>query len=87
MSLLLPVLAGDTSESVDNVLRLFHERALPDLDKNVECGNSLIGPDFYEGRQLSMFDEEERLRINAFEWHAEFPQVFPRRGSGTDPRP
>ena len=58
------------------MLRLFHERALPDLDKNIKCGNSLIGPDFYEGRQLSMFDEEERLRINAFDWHREFPEVF-----------
>jgi len=76
LSLLLKVLEGETSESIDSMLRLFHERALPDLDKNIKCGNSLIGPDFYEGRQLSMFDEEERLRINAFDWHREFPEVF-----------
>ncbi len=26
------------------------ERALPDLDDNIKCGNSLIGPDFYDER-------------------------------------
>lgn len=79
LSLLLKVLEGETTESIDNVLRLFHERALPDLDRNIKCGNSLIGPDFYEGRQMSLFSDEERLRINAFDWHAEFSEVFGAR--------
>ena len=26
------------------------ERALPDLANNIQCGNSLIGPDFYDGQ-------------------------------------
>jgi len=71
LSLLLRVLEGEKD------LVLFHnERALPDLAGNIKCGNSLIGPDFYQGKQLAMFDEDERLRINAFDWKAEFPQVF-----------
>ncbi|MFH0980206.1 MAG: TaqI-like C-terminal specificity domain-containing protein [Planctomycetota bacterium] len=76
LSLLLRVLEGETQESLENQLRLFHERALPDLGANIKCGNSLIGPDFYDGQQMSLFDEEERYRINAFDWHAEFPEVF-----------
>ena len=28
---------------VQPLLRLFHERALPDLGQNIKCGNSLIG--------------------------------------------
>jgi hypothetical protein len=80
LSLLLKVLEGETAETIGSTLRLFHERALPDLSDNIKCGNSLIGPDFYEGRQMSMFDEEERLRINAFDWHAEFPDVFTPSG-------
>ncbi len=56
LSLLLKVLEGEKN------LVLFHnERALPDLGDNIKCGNSLIGPDFYKGQQLGMFDEEERL--------------------------
>jgi predicted type IV restriction endonuclease len=71
LSLLLRVLEGEKN------LVLFHnERALPDLADNIKCGNSLIGPDFYQGQQTTMFDEDERLRINAFDWHAEFPHVF-----------
>jgi hypothetical protein len=75
LSLLLRVLEGEKD------LALFHnERALPDLSANIKCGNSLIAPDFYKDQQLMMFDEEERFRINAFDWHAEFPQVFQDNG-------
>jgi hypothetical protein len=79
LSLLLKVLEGETAETVGSNLRLFQERALPDLDRNIKCGNSLIGPDFYDGRQLDMFDDEQRYRINAFDWSAEFPDIFPNR--------
>jgi len=83
LSLLLKVLEGENEETIGQSLRLFHERALPDLADNIKCGNSLIGPDFYEGKQLSLIDEEERYRINAFDWHAEFPHIFPSpRGRG-----
>jgi len=76
LSLLLKVLEGESKETVNNQLRLFHERALPDLGRNIKCGNSLVGPDFYEGRQKNLFDEGEMLRINAFDWRAEFSEVF-----------
>ena len=76
LSLLLKVLEGENEETIGQSLRLFHERALPDLSDNIKCGNSLIGPDFYEGKQLSLIDEEQRYRINAFDWHAEFPHIF-----------
>ncbi len=81
LSLLLKVLEGQSKEAINNQLRLFHERALPDLGRNIKCGNSLVGPDFYEGRQKSLFDEEEIYRINAFDWEAEFPEML----RGSDP--
>ncbi|NLD98022.1 MAG: N-6 DNA methylase [Synergistaceae bacterium] len=80
LSLLLKVLEGQSGEALANQLRLFHERALPDLGNNIKCGNSLIGPDFYEGKQASFLDEEETLRINAFDWRAEFSEVFGQGG-------
>jgi type I restriction-modification system DNA methylase subunit len=77
LSLSLKVLEGESQESIGAQLGLFKERALPDLGRNIQCGNSLIGPDYYEGRQLTMFiDEDERYRVNAFNWQAAFPQVF-----------
>ena len=82
LSLLLKVLEGETKESVSYQRKLFHERALPDLSRNIKCGNSLIGSDFYKGQQVGLFDEEERIRINAFDWEDEFPEVFSPRRSG-----
>ena len=80
LSLLLKVLEGETQQSLQPVLRLFHERALPDLGNNIKCGNSLIGPDFYQQQQMSLLDDEERYRINVFDWHAEFPDIFKAGG-------
>ncbi|MFN2166732.1 MAG: Eco57I restriction-modification methylase domain-containing protein, partial [Anaerolineae bacterium] len=77
LSLLLKVLEGEDEQTLGQQLALFPERVLPDLSRNIKCGNSLIGPDFYQGRQLSLLDEDEALRINAFDWEAEFPEVFP----------
>jgi hypothetical protein len=55
---------------------------LPDLTANIKCGNSLIGQDFYQGRQLDMFSDEDRKRINAFDWDREFPAIM--KGGGFD---
>lgn len=80
LSLLLKVLEGENGETIDRQKKLFHERALPDLGSNIKCGNSLIGPDLYDGQQLSLFDEEEQYRINAFDWQAEFKPIMKAGG-------
>jgi len=76
LSLLLKVLENEKPDT------LFHERALPDLSSNIKCGNSLIGPDFYDRHQMELFDEDERLKINAFDWPSEFPEIFKRKNPG-----
>ena len=78
LSLLLKVLEDETAESIDSQLSFLRERALPDLSANIKCGNSLIGPDFYDDQQLGLagLDEEERYRINVFDWEAEFPEIL-----------
>ncbi len=93
MSLLLKVLEGENNQTLERQLRFFHERALPDLGNNIKCGNSLIGPDFYDmelfksdnphfgkGGQGGIFDGEERYRINVFDWNAEFPEIMKKGG-------
>ena len=84
LSLLLKVLEGESQETLANQLRLFHQRALPDLGNNVKCGNSLIAPDFYDDRQMSLFDEEAIYRINAFDWKKEFAPILHRKNCGFD---
>lgn len=80
LSLLLKVLEGENEQSLSNQLRLFRERALPDLADNIKCGNSLIGPDFYDSKQAGFFDDEERYRINVFDWNREFPGIMKAGG-------
>jgi 23S rRNA G2445 N2-methylase RlmL len=80
LSLLLKVLEGETQQSLQHVFRLFEERALPDLGDNIKCGNSLVGPDFYAGKQIELINDEEAFRINVFDWSKEFEGIIARGG-------
>ncbi|MFB0553780.1 MAG: Eco57I restriction-modification methylase domain-containing protein [Phycisphaerae bacterium] len=95
LSLLLKVLEGEDAQTLENQYRLFHERALPDLANNIKCGNSLIGPDFFEnlegwqpqaklGDGHSLIPNDLYQKINPFDWQAEFPQIFSRKAPGFD---
>ncbi len=78
LSLLLKVLEGESNQTLANQLRMFHERALPDLGDNIKCGNSLIGYDFYE--QTTMLEQDDRSQINAFDWKEGFPDIMKSGG-------
>ena len=71
LNLLLKVLEGENRETIGNDFNLFHRRALPDLSKNIKCGNSLIGSDLYS-------------QINAFDWDSAFSEVFKGATLGFD---
>jgi hypothetical protein len=76
LNLLLKALEGENEQTLESQLKMFRERALPDLRSNIKCGNSLIGPDFYDGTQLDLLDDQERYRINAFDWEMEFGEIM-----------
>lgn len=78
LSLLLKVLEGEARELRGKQLD-FH-RVLPDLGQNIKCGNSLIGSDFYAQPNLPAFDDEARLKLNAFDWPHEFKPIMDRGG-------
>jgi hypothetical protein len=61
MSLCLKALEGEQS------MLPAKQHLLPELKYNIMCGNSLIGPDIYD--QGTLFADEERDRINAFDWN------------------
>lgn len=100
LSLLLKVLEGENEQTLSRQLRIFHERALPDLGRNIKCGNSLIGPDFFDKPQLSIVpplakggsggiesSASDLTRINPFDWQAEFPDIMSppsAKGGGGD---
>jgi hypothetical protein len=88
------VLEGENQDTLERQMKLFKERALPDLGSNIKCGNSLIGPDFYSvvaghdqpslfvgaGHVPSRLNEEEIYRINPFDWQKEFPEIMKQGG-------
>ncbi len=78
LSLLLKVLEGEARELQGKQLD-FH-RVLPDLGHNIKCGNSLIGSDFYAQPSLPDFDDEARIKINAFDWAHEFKPIMDAGG-------
>ena len=73
LSLLLKVLEGESEQTVKP--RLIKEPALPDLDKNIKCGNSLVGLDFETSLLSLKFSDEDIRRANSFDWQASFPTV------------
>ena len=75
LSLLLKVLEEESGQ-----MSLGLERVLPDLGQNIQCGNSLIGPDYFDHEQLTLFTDKERIRVNSFDWTRAFPQVFAQGG-------
>jgi hypothetical protein len=76
LSLLLKVLEGETDGTINAQLKLFHARALPDLDANIRCGNSLIETDLYELEDVVDLDQETLNRLNPFDWESEFEAVM-----------
>ncbi|MBW7863494.1 MAG: Eco57I restriction-modification methylase domain-containing protein [Candidatus Hydrogenedentes bacterium] len=78
LSLLLKALEGEDDASLSMQMMLFHERALPNLAGNIQCGNSLIGPAYFTGDLLP--DDGEIRRVNPFDWETAFPDAMKAGG-------
>ncbi|MDR3197700.1 MAG: N-6 DNA methylase [Planctomycetaceae bacterium] len=76
LSLLLKCMEGETAGSVDNTLRLFHEKILPDIDSNIRDGNSIIDIDFYDNNFELLIDHQ----VKPFSWEETYPAVFKQGG-------
>lgn len=61
LSLLMAALDGETRESVDRQLGLFAMRALPDIDQNVVCANSLLSTSDLDLSDLADVDKLKPL--------------------------
>ena len=73
LSLLLKALEGENDTTLSRQMKLFQERALPNLSDNIKCGNSLVASDF-------SMDPEDLVRVRAFDWPAQFPDAMKAGG-------
>lgn len=77
--LLLKVIEDEDEASVQAYRRRTGQQALPSLDENIKCGNSLV--DVSSLRHFIPNPSIELLvSINSFDWASEFPEVMRRGG-------
>ena len=82
LSLYLKLLQTETPASTHQYeLDFVHteemRKLLPDLSKNIVCGNSLIGTDILEGQ---LFPSDEERKLNPMNFEDAFPEVMKRGG-------
>ena len=80
LSLYLKLLENEGSEMQGQLFKFSDMKLLPSLDSNIKCGNSLVGSDYYNEKDVSLFDDEAMRKINTFDWDKEFPEVFVQGG-------
>jgi len=82
LSLYLKLLQEETEASARQYSLDFEhvkkmQKLLPDLGKNIICGNSLIGTDILEGQ---LFGGAEERKLNPMNFEDAFPEVMKRGG-------
>ena len=74
LSLILKVLEDESLETINSQIKLFDiERVLPDLNRNIQCGNSLVGSDILDHMILTPSEEDS---LNPFDWNTAFPGIM-----------
>ena len=77
LSLYLKLLEDETTATANDSWVMFKEQLLPDLNKNIVCGNSLIGTDIL---QNDLFDFEQERKQKPMDFETVFPEVMSNGG-------
>jgi hypothetical protein len=78
LSLSLKALEDTRRDELYDERTLFNQTVLPDLSGNIQCGNSLIGPDYFAGQMFP--DVSELRRVNPFDWDRALPEIMAAGG-------
>lgn len=76
LSLLVIVLEDQTGAGLQEQFAVFKDRLLPDLDRNIKCGNSLISPDALTDFEIIHSIDSRHVELRPFDWRAEFGSRF-----------
>lgn len=77
LSLFLKMLEDETLTSTQVRQGALFSKVLPDLSKNIICGNSLIGFDIMEGQ---LFENDELKKLNPMDFETAFPSIIRKGG-------
>jgi hypothetical protein len=81
-SLYLKLLEDETVSSVRDFQKKFHCPLLPSLERNIVCGNSLVGTDIRQSEELT---ERAARRLKPMDFAAAFPQILGKVKSPAKP--
>lgn len=56
------------------------QRILPGMSGNIKCGNSLIGSDYYDDKDLLHLGLQEQRKVNVFDWKEAFASILNQGG-------
>ena len=79
LSLALKLLEDATTATARAFQPKLGEKILPDMTKNIVCGNSLIDWDILDGQ---LFERNEERKLNPMSYEDKFPEIM--RGGGFD---
>lgn len=72
LSLVLRLLEGCSGEEIDAYRKTTGNKLLPDLSKNVKCGNSIVGYTYFDFDPLAVEDIDTLRTVRPFDWASEF---------------
>ncbi|WP_294297608.1 N-6 DNA methylase [uncultured Chryseobacterium sp.] len=79
-SLLLKLLEGENSASVESFISHNSEKVLPNLKGNIKCGNSLVDNKFFEFLPEAILNNKLLFNLKPFEWETEFRFLTKTKG-------
>jgi type I restriction-modification system DNA methylase subunit len=82
-SLLLKLLEGENSGSIENYLSKHKQKVLPTLDDNIKCGNSLVDDSYFQFHPEAVENDELHFKLKPFNWKEEFTFLEQRSGFDT----
>lgn len=73
LSLSLRLLEGCSNEELETYRDMSGNRLLPDMSKNIRCGNSLVGYAYFQYDHSAVNDIDILRSVRPFDWSSEFP--------------
>ena len=72
-SLLLKLLEGESRDTLDQFIHQHNTKALPNLENNIKCGNSLVDNKFFKFNPNALKNDSLLFKVKPFDWDLEFP--------------
>ena len=81
-SLLLKILENVPGGEVEDLLAHGKSKALPNLENNIKCGNSLVDDNYLKFQEAKRIKDDETEQVKPFNWQSSFEPIFKNDNAG-----